>query len=309
MANKVLIFAVLGIFFIFIFTICENSIASDEVRTVGTSSEINVSNPNYYISNLENLNLKFYPSNKTGSPHRIFGRDTKIEGLKETGLKQIKEEKIKEENILKITYNFISDNKKFLKVNPANLKLKKFDSDNENYYVTYQQYYEDIPVYRGLVGLTIDRYGRILIIGSYFQQGINISTIPKISKEDAIKIAKEDVNFNDKEDKIKEISLMIIPKEDAGYTLVWNVFVVTESPLGDWIFFIDAFSGKIIKKHNNIMFGYVNGTVSGMIYPKRYDDVHQEKNFSYQIIKTNITSKSSAFYSGIGGKEIFMIAV
>ncbi len=109
MANKVLIFAVLYIFFIF--TIGENSIASDEVRTVDTSSEINISNitsfayfqiiylfendkiPNNYsdLSNLENLNLKFYPSNKTGSPHRIFGRDIKIEGLKETGLKQIKE--------------------------------------------------------------------------------------------------------------------------------------------------------------------------------------------------------------------------
>ena len=299
MTNKFLIFAVLCIFFIF--TIGENSIASDEVKSIRTSSEINVSNFNYSdLSNLENLNLKFYPSNKTLSPHRIFGRDTKIEGLKKTSLKQIKEEKIKGGNILKITDNFISDNEKFLKVNPANLKLKKFDSDNENYYVTYQQYYEDIPVYRGLVGLTIDRYGRILIIGSDFQQRINISTIPKISKGDAIRIAKEDVNFNDKEDEIKEIFLMIIPKEDAGYTLVWNVFVVTESPLGDQIFFIDAFSGKIIKKHNDIKFGYVNGTVSGMIYPKRYDDVQQEKNFSYEIVKINMTSKSSAFYSGIG---------
>ncbi len=98
---------------------------------------------------------------------------------------------------------------------------------------------------------------------------------------------------------------MIIPKEDRGYTLVLNVFVVTESPLGDWIFFIDAFSGKIIKKHNNIKFGYVNGTVSGMIYPKRYDDVQQEKNFSYVIIKINMTSKSSAFYSGIGTEGNF----
>ncbi len=323
MANKVLIFVVLCIFFIF--TISENSITSDEVRTVDTSSEINVSNltsfgyfqiiclfengkiSNNYsdLSNLENLNLKFYPSNKTGQPYRIFGRDTKIEGFKETGLKQIKEEKIKGGNILKITDNFISDNEKFLKVNSANLKLKKFDSDRDNYYVAYQQYYEDIPVYRGLVGLTIDGYGRILIIGSDFQQGINISTIPKISKGDAIRIAKEDVNFNNKEDKIKEISLMIIPKEDGRYTLVWNVFVVTESPLGDWIFFIDAFSGKIIKKHNGIKFGYVNGTVSGMIYPKKYDDVQQEKNFSYEIIKINITSKSSAFYSGIGTEGNF----
>ncbi|PKP57998.1 MAG: hypothetical protein CVT88_08055 [Candidatus Altiarchaeales archaeon HGW-Altiarchaeales-1] len=307
MINKLLIFMGLCIFFIF--TIGENSITSDEVRTVGTSSEINVSvkiSNNYAdLSNLENLNLKFYLNNKTGTPHRIFGRETKIEGLKETCLKQIKEEKIKEENILKITDNFISAHEKFLKVNPADLKLEKFDSDGENYYMTYQQYYDGIPVYRGVVGLTIDKYGRILVMGSDFQQGISISTIPEISKGDAIRIAKEDINFNDNEYKIKEISLMIIQKEDAGYTLAWNVFVLTESPLGDWIFFIDAFSGKIIKKHNNIKFGSVNGTVSGMIYPKRYDDVRQEKNFSYEIIKINMTSDSSAFYSGTGTEGNF----
>ena len=59
MITKVLIFAVLCIFFIF--TIGENSMTSDEVRTVGTSSEINVSvkiSNNYTdLSNLENLNL------------------------------------------------------------------------------------------------------------------------------------------------------------------------------------------------------------------------------------------------------------
>ncbi|MDI6730348.1 MAG: immune inhibitor A, partial [Candidatus Altarchaeum sp.] len=223
----------------------------------------------------------------------------------ENVLKQIKEEKIKKENILKITDNFISDNEKFLKVNPANLKLKKFDSDRDNYYVTYQQYYEDIPVYRGLVGLTINKYEKILIMGSDFQQEINISATPKILKGDAIRIVKEDINFNDEEDEIKEISLMIIQKDDAEYTLAWNVFVITKSPVGDWIFFIDAFSGKIIKKHNNLMFEYVNGTISGMIYPKRYDNVQQEKNFSYEIIKTNITLKSSAFYSGIGAEGDF----
>ena len=86
MKNKIiLIFAVFFIFFIY-----GGIGGSGEVTTTSAGSEIKSSNDYNNYNNLNNL--KIYLNNKTGTPHRVFGRETKILGFEEIReLKGIKE--------------------------------------------------------------------------------------------------------------------------------------------------------------------------------------------------------------------------
>jgi len=292
-ARIIPIFAVFLVFFM----LCINTGVSDETKTISASSEIKVfgSQDNYNNSNdLTEINyLKIYPDNKTGTPHRIFGKQTKIEGIE--SLKGIKEKGRKnfEKDIIRITDNFISKNKDFLGANPDDLKLKNFDSDNENYYINYRQYYMGIPVHRSFTGLTIDAEGRILLVGCDFHPGINVSTIPEIGKKELVEIVKK----YEPGIEILNFSPVIFPEETyAGfdYHLAWKV--VTASNRDKLIFFVDAHTGELIYNYSAVK--NLNGTVTGMVYPEHPLQQQIEVKFPCEFIYVNATRNDSrVFYS------------
>jgi len=259
----------------------------DETKTNAVDSNHNIS--------------RIYPEQKTGTSHRIFAGEIKIRDFR--GIKD-------EKSITNIANDFISKNENLLNARSCELKLIKFDSDNENYYINYQQQYKGILVHRNFVGLTIKRNGKISVMGSDFQKGINVSTTPEISKGDAIDIAKKEMNFSSiiPGNEVMSISPVIFPLNDTNntgkYHLTWKINIITDHPIGDWILFIDANSGEIIYKYSALKSGSINGFVTGMIYLKRYDEEPALVNFSYEKIYTNLTTaKSQAFYSGFGGVD------
>lgn len=267
---------------LFISFAINGNIEADEINPSSASSGLRASD-NY--NNLNDLNnVKIYPGNKTGTLHRVFGKGMKIRGLK--GIKE-KDEK----NIIKITGNFISQNKDFLKINPEDLKLKKLASDDENYYINYQQHYKGIPVYESFVGLTIDREGRVLIMGSDFRMGINVSTNPGVHKKELIEIVKDISQKFSKSSEIEILDFSLVIYENH---LVWKV--VTSSGQGGWIFFVDAHTGELIYYYNAVK--NLNGKVTGMIYPKHPLQEQIEVKFPYQFVYVNATrNDSSVFYS------------
>ncbi|ODS36745.1 MAG: hypothetical protein A7316_02425 [Candidatus Altiarchaeales archaeon WOR_SM1_86-2] len=244
------------------------------------------------------LNIK----NTDSAQHRIIGQNALcLEDVKS------KKDKLNKTNIGSETLNVLSDNKYLLKVKSEDLKLVKAEHGQGNWYVNYQQHYHNIPVSRAFVGLTLTNEGKVTILGSDFHQGINIPTTPEISKRDAIEVAKSYVNFDNKTDFTDSIYLVIFPV-DKKYYLAWKVKLFSNDPLGDWVFFIDANSGKIIYRYNAMRFGSVSGRVTAMIYPEHPAQDQKEVNFTYGHIYANITqNESTTFYSGQGdGLNHFM---
>ena len=290
MSNKIIRITVFISFLVFLGNITISS-EVDGTKTVSVSSEIKVFGIHQSQDNLNGT--KIYPNNKTGTPHRIFGKQTKIEGIE--SLKGIKEKDRKnfEKDIIRITDNFISKNKDFLGANPDDLKLKNFDSDNENYYINYRQYYMGIPVHRSFTGLTIDAEGRILLVGCDFHPGINVSTIPEIGKKELVEIVKK----YEPGIEILNFSPVIFPEETyAGfdYHLAWKV--VTASNRDKLIFFVDAHTGELIYNYSAVK--NLNGTVTGMVYPEHPLQQQIEVKFPCEFIYVNATRNDSrVFYS------------
>jgi hypothetical protein len=270
-------------------------------------------------------NIKW--NEKTNAPEKIIGYNIPLMPL-EYPKKRIKTftfltEKERKKQITSATRIFLRENRNLLRVNTLDLKLRKAEYDEPllkehkdgTWYVSYEQEYNNIPVYMGWLSLIIIN-GKLVTISNNFYPNINISTKPTLTKETAIKITRKEVNLNN-EVHPKDIHLVIFPKElpkdSFEYHLAWKIeFPLVEEPiLSSWVVFVDAHDGEILYKYNNIIFESVSGIVTGMIYPEHPSQSQVEKNFSGLNVTTlqggsvvgyNITEKSG-FYniSGISG--------
>lgn len=191
------------------------------------------------------------------SPRIISGRFTRITNI------SVSNAIVAEE----VAMNFIKDNKRLLNVRIQDLKLGDVteSTDNREWGVEYTQIYHKIPVYQGFVKLSITKDGKMDTVTNRFYSSINIVTTPKITKDEAVEIAKKEVGIKESLlDKITSIvksilgfepiehaSLIVLPKakEDTlEHYLTWKVCC----PL-DQVVFVDAISGEIILTYSQLV--------------------------------------------------------
>ena len=171
-------------------------------------------------------------------------------------------EKVKMEEI---AINYVRENKLMNEENILNLKLKNIEKLENNWHLEYQQYYQDILVNDNNISFLIDdAEKKVISHSSNFDSDINLSSVePKITKEEAYKIAKEDLNKSLNNDSannfdLKSSELMIYKNENSTeYYLAWklNIFSLSQVlGIRDYYYFIDAENGDVIsyfKKINN----------------------------------------------------------
>ena len=215
----------------------------------------------------------------TETPHRIISKNIRLG----------KNIQINKDNIESLTKNFILSQRDLLKADITNLKLIRAHNINNKWYVTYQQYLNNIPVYYGLVEIRMSGKGEISLFGSDYHSEIEISTKPSILDEKVIRIAQKDIEFNESTDSIFSYpGLIVLPVQDGGsikYQLAYRLVLSTKNPIGSWVFFIDAHNGTILAKYNNIKFYQIDGSVNGEILPQYYDDELVQKNFIHERVE------------------------
>jgi hypothetical protein len=180
----------------------------------------------------------------TGAPEKIYG------GYYQLAVGNI----TSKEKALEIAWKFISDNKDFLKVNPADLRLLEVQEPGLYWGVTYKQYYKGIPVREGgRVELSFTKKGELLTAGSTFHPDINVPTTPEVSKGKAIEIAKR--RMATESPWVEDVSLEVLPyrsNDTITYHLAWEVELFNEAPFLRRVYFIDAIDGGIIKERDMI---------------------------------------------------------
>jgi len=183
-----------------------------------------------------------------------------------------------EENIETVCRNFLADYQDVIKIKPQDLVLKRARHSHKNWYIHFQQSYEGIPVYRTPIGFTINRWGKIPLLGADIYPDISVSTSPTISQEQAIEIAE--VAFRtaemDSVAVLNDVSLMVYPRlaDSISYHLVYEIKLLSEDPLKEWIYFVDAHHGEIVHSRNAILEGdWRNyGWVNWHYWPEHYYD-------------------------------------
>jgi Zn-dependent metalloprotease len=122
----------------------------------------------------------------------------------------------------------------------------KYVDEVGHLHVSTEQYYKGIRV-EGRVIFSFDSSGILYDITGKFAQGLNISIVPRLTSDDAVKAAKTAVDVESKSEDKPE--LMII---DAK--LVYKLKLSEQGLPGWWNFVVDAQTGEVLEKQTSVAF-------------------------------------------------------
>jgi Zn-dependent metalloprotease len=158
--------------------------------------------------------------------------------------------------IEEITKNYIEKNNYLESGNISDLKLKNIEKWKNNWHVEYEQFYKDILVYKSNVSFVVDsKEKKITSSGSNFDPNVEINDIkPKITEDEACNLITNALKNEDLDLKSSEIVIFRnIDKSPIEYYLTWKINVFSLQPLHNYVYFIDAESGKIISFYDDMI--------------------------------------------------------
>ena len=235
----------------------------------------------------------------TQTPHRVFGQ-----GL-------VVAESVSERNIKEVTGEFIRDNASFLGVVPQSLHHVSSELHGGRWYTDYQQVHDGLDVIGGRVHVRVRQDGRVTMFGSDFYPGIAVDTSPGFSEETAIGIAKADAGFDITTDRVLSSRLVILPVvngDEATYHLAYEVRLRVEQGPAIWRTYVDAATGDVLRRQNEIYYDTIYGNITGYYKPMYITDPDTEGAFECEYITSEgygqATSDATGYYSievGTGG--------
>ncbi len=164
----------------------------------------------------------------------------------------------------------VAANPEVFRADNANLRLQEITAGLGKRVVHFQQTYRGLDVWGGGAELTFTDAGRLFVMGGDYYDGITVDPVPTLAAAQAEAIARRDVPYDPLTDSVEEgAQLLILPvplnETTVEHHLVWRVRVHTQNPLGIWVTHVDAHSGEILWRYNDIQVLDVTGNVASHI--------------------------------------------
>lgn len=177
------------------------------------------------------------------------------------------------------------------KADLENLRLHNAPRGLGKWAVHFQQTYHGMDVWGARVHLVFTDGGRLFAFGSDYYTDINVNPRPSIPASVAWDIAARDLPVSlDARFSEDEADLLILPEPisetQVEHRLVWRVRVPTEEPIGIWVTHVDAHSGRIIWRYNDVHFNFI-GTTAGGVQRFSYCDPEQEEPLPYLRVQVS----------------------
>lgn len=129
-------------------------------------------------------------------------------------------------------------------------------------HVTFQQTVRGVPVYEAEYKVHLRPDGRVDMANGTYYPDIEVSTSPSVSKVRAIQTAQADLNRSQKTELQTSAELVVYPGKEQ-FHLAWKLTLFSGQPAVDWFYIVDARSGEILYKLNQL----ADVTGDGDIYP------------------------------------------
>lgn len=171
----------------------------------------------------------------------------------------------------------------------------------------FQQVYHGLEVVGGDVHLTFTDTGRLFALGSTYYQDIAVDWTPTISADQAKSYAARSVTFEPERDSVETAAkLLILPvpvsETRVDHHLVWQVRVHVQDPIAVWITDVDAHTGEILQRINDVhFFAYVGSGVGQVERPAYCDGTQQE---TYPYVYVNVFNAGTTFADANGNWAI-----
>ncbi len=202
----------------------------------------------------------------TGTAHRIWWSNPNIE------IFGFSRAQLNERNVAALARAILLSYQDLLKVGPDHLSLQQAETDGDNWYISFEQRYKNLPVYGASAGLTINAEGKIISIGADAYPEVQVSTVPSISEEQAEEIARTEFSTAEMDTVFlrKPIPLLVFPDSSLGYHLAYEVELQSNLPLKGIRYFVDAHTGSMVDKEEIFKDGTwnISGNVSGQYWPE-----------------------------------------
>lgn len=118
-------------------------------------------------------------------------------------------------------------------------------------HVRLDQHYQGIQVLGGELVGHFDSDGRLLTINGYTHPGISLDTAARVSKEEAVALARADLETFFGGSVPGEPQLVVFPWKDRYY-LCWRLFLNSAAPPGRWEYFVSGRHREVVFKANRI---------------------------------------------------------
>jgi thermolysin len=152
------------------------------------------------------------------------------------------------------TFRFLEENKETFRMkNPSEeMKVRRLDVDHLGMrHVRMGQAYQGLPVIGGEMIAHYTSDGILKAINGTFIEEISLNPDPGIDATQAGQVARDDLESFFGDGRLETPELVVFPWEDQNY-LAWRMFIFSESPMGNWEYFVDAKRGDVIFKANRI---------------------------------------------------------
>ncbi len=152
------------------------------------------------------------------------------------------------------TFKFFEDHKETFRMkNPSEeLKVRRLDVDPLGMrHIRMGQAYKGLPVIGGELIAHYSSDGGLKAVNGAFIEEIALDPTPGIDAARAGQLAQADLESFFGTGRLDTPELVVFPWEGETY-LAWRVFVFSESPMGNWEYFVDAKRSEIIFKANRI---------------------------------------------------------
>lgn len=171
----------------------------------------------------------------------------------------------------------------------------------------FQQVYRGIDVVGGRVHMVFTDGGRIFALGSTFYSGISIDSLPSIPAATAAEIARHGLALEpgtDPAESDAQLLILPIPKTETRvvFRLIWRIRMRTQMPPGIWRTDVDARSGEIVQRIDEICFADYFGTAAADIERWPWCDGWSERSLPY--IRVNIEGVGTTYADAQGNWRI-----
>jgi len=158
-----------------------------------------------------------------------------------------------------VARRFLQEQRALLGVDPDSLQVEKESKGDGHRHVMYRQLYRGLPVEFARVKVHMNADGSVIGANSTYEPDLNLPLTPSISAADAVRAAEADSRGAAD----GTPTLVVLPVQATGRShLAWKVKV--KAPQAAWRYYVDARTGQILFRYNNLRFAA--GTITGMVY-------------------------------------------
>jgi len=193
----------------------------------------------------------------TGTPRWVYGGGAS----RSAGIGNVAE-------LTRVARQVLAENADVLRADIDQLELNVTPRAGNKWAAHFQQTWEGYEVWQATVRMVFHENGNLMLMGSDVHPFIDLDPLPALSAGAAADFARQDLPFQPGLGDSYQVDpdLMVLPvrttENTVQYHLVYRVSVQTAEPLADWITHVDAHTGDVVWRYNNIHFAFDGGTQS-----------------------------------------------